>query len=428
MLQMLRAGLQFRHKTLEVVTGLYEHHGPVVRHGTRLMPMVSLFGPEANRFVLTDPEQVLSAKRAWDAIMGRIFTNGLLLRDGADHLRHRRIMQPAFRAAALSEYVERMNPYIADMIADWHDHRDAFRAFAAFKTLTLNLACSIFLGIELGPEAERLNHAFEATVAASMSMVRLPIPGLEFQRGLRGRGFMIDFFGSLLAAKRDGIGADMFSRLCYAESEDGSRYSDAEIIDHMIFLMMAAHDTTTSTLTSMTYELARHPEWQERVRAECRSYDRDALEYEDLAKLETLGLVLNETLRRHPPLSTIPRFTERAFAFGGFRVPADTMVAIYPLHTHHMEEYWTEPFRFDPERFAPGRAEHERHPYLFVPFGGGAHMCIGYRFADLQIRAIMYQLVRRFRWSVRAGYVMPEQQAPIAKPRDGLPIRFERVA
>jgi cytochrome P450 len=400
----------------------------VVFQSTPVGPLVSLFGPDANRFVLLDQEQQLSAKRAWDLIMGRIFTNGLLLRDGLEHRHHRRIMQVAFHQAALQDYVEQMNPHIATVIDDWTAEPHSRRAFDAFKALTLDLACHIFLGVELGTEADRLNQAFEATVAASMSLVRVRIPGLEFDRGVRGREFMIDFFGAMMPRKRSSADPDMFSRLCHAESEDGAHYSDQEIIDHLIFLMMAAHDTTTSTLTSMTYELARHPEWQERVRAECRAFDRDVLGFEELGRLETLGLVLNETLRRHPPLSTIPRTTQRAVVFGGFEIPKDTMVAVYPLHTHHMEEYWAEPFRFDPERFAPGRAEHEQHPYLFIPFGGGAHMCIGYRFAEAQIRAVMYQLVRRYRWSVPPGYVMPEQQAPIAKPRDGLPVRFERLA
>jgi cytochrome P450 len=420
--------IQFRHKTLHLVRRLRERYGPVVFQNTLLVPLVSLFGPDANRFLLLDQEQQLSAKRAWDLIMGRIFTNGLLLRDAADHRHHRRIMQVAFHQSALRDYVERMNPHIEVVIDEWAGAPHDRRAFDAFKALTLDLACRIFLGVELGEEATRLNQAFEAAVAASMSLVRLRIPGLEFDRGLRGREFMIDFFGAMMPDKRSGDGADMFSRLCRAESEEGEHYSDQEIVDHLIFLMMAAHDTTTSTLTSMTYELARHPEWQERVRAECRSYDAGTLGFEELGKLESLGLVLNETLRRHPPLSTIPRIAQRAFAFGGFEIPADTMVAIYPLHTHHMEEYWTRPFEFEPERFAPGRAEHDQHPYLFIPFGGGAHMCIGYRFAEAQIKAVMYQLVRRYRWSVPAGYVMPEQQAPIAKPRDGLPVSFERVA
>ena len=423
----LQQTLQFRYKTLELITRVNARHGPVVRQHTPVVPLVSLFGPDANRFVLLDQEQILSAKGAWDIIMGRIFTNGLLLRDGDNHRQHRRIMQVAFHHTALREYVDRMNPLIATAISGWDDRGEPFRAFPAFKRLTLDLACQIFLGIELGAGADRLNHAFERTVAASMSVIRLPIPGLEFDRGLRGRGFMIDLFSAMLPGKRAGAGADMLSRLCHATGDQGEHYADQEIVDHMIFLMMAAHDTTTSTLSSLLYELARHPEWQTRMRDECAGAG-GAADYEALGRLTGLGWVVNETLRRHPPLSTIPRLATRAFDFGGYRVPEGVMVAIYPLHTHHMREWWSDPYRFDPERFAPGRAEHERHPYAFIPFGGGAHMCIGYRFAELQIKAILHQLVRRYRWSIPAGYVMPEQQAPIAKPRDGLPLTLERLA
>lgn len=423
----LRQALQYRYRTLDLLDRLHRRYGAVVRQATPLVPVVSLFGPDANRFVLLDQQGILSARDAWHIIMGHVFTNGLLLRDGDDHRQHRRIMQVAFHHAALREYVTHMNPHIATAVAEWNQGGTPFRAFPAFKRLTLDLACRIFLGIDLGAEMDRLNRAFEATVAASMSIVRVRIPGLEFDRGLRGREFMIDLFGSMIPGKRAGDAPDMLSRLCRATSETGERYSDREIVDHMIFLMMAAHDTTTSTLTSLLYELARHPDWQARVRAECRSGAAEAADYDDLGRLPVLSMVVDETLRLHPPLSTIPRLATREFDFGGYRVPAGSMVAIYPLHTHYMPEWWSEPQRFDPDRFAPGRAEHERHPYAFIPFGGGAHMCLGYRFAELQIKAILYQLVRRFRWSTRPGYVMPEQQAPIAKPRDGLPIRLERL-
>lgn len=417
----------FRDKTLELVNRLYDRHGPVVIQRNPVMDVVSLFGPDANRFLLVDRDQLLSAKRAWDIIMGRIFTNGLLLRDGTDHRQHRRIMQPAFHVNALREYVERMNPHIGTVLASWEREGSPLRAFTAFKHLTLDLASSIFLGIQIGPEAQRLNRAFAGTVAASMSIVRLRIPGLEFERGLRGREYMISFFGSLIADKQAHDSADMFARLCHAESEEGERYSDSEIIDHLIFLMMAAHDTATSILTSMVYELAQNLTWQERAREECHAFAAEALSYDDLGQLATVDLLMRETLRRYPPLSTIPRVSLRAFKYGGYEIPANCMIVIYPIHTHHMQEWWTEPFRFAPERFAPERAEHARHPYLFIPFGGGAHMCIGYRFAELQIRAVMYQLLRRYRWSVPPGYSMPVQQSPISKPKDGLPIRLERV-
>lgn len=418
---------RYRDHTLRVLRRLYDRHGPVVTQSTRPLPLVSLFGPEANRFVLLDQEQQLSAKRAWDLIMGRIFSNGLLLRDGADHLHHRRIMQVAFRSPALREYVERMNPQVATILSTWDRERNEVKAFRAFKQLTLQLACSIFLGIDVGDDVQPLNEAFEATVAASMSLIRLRIPGLEFERGLRGRQYMIDFFGSLIPARRDCESADVFSRLCRAESEEGARYDDAQIVDHMIFLMMAAHDTTTSTLTSIVYELARHPEWQERVREECFACAAEFPSFDDLGKLDVTTMVMNETLRRYPPLSTIPRVSQQACSFEGYEIPANAMVAVYPLHTHHMEGWWTDPFRFDPERFSGARGEQERHTHLFVPFGGGAHMCLGYRFAELQIKIVLSHLVRRYRWHVPEGYEMPLQQAPISKPKDGLPITLERI-
>ncbi|MDX1649323.1 MAG: cytochrome P450, partial [Myxococcota bacterium] len=131
------------------------------------------------------------------------------------------------------------------------------------------------------------------------------------------------------------------------------------------------------------------------------------------------------TMRRYPPLPVIPRMATADFEWAGYEIPAGSMVVVSPIHTHHMPEWWSDPFRFDPERFAPERAEDARHGHAWVPFGGGPHHCLGFRFAELQIKAILHQMVRRFRWSVAPGYTMPVQQAPISKPMDGLPLRVD---
>ena len=421
---------RMRRDPLGVWRHYYEKYGPVVcQPALGRFDTYYLFGPEANRFLMLDRENVFSAMRSWTLIMGRIFPNGLLLRDGEDHRHHRKIMHAAFTTPALRAYAERMNPLIEEGLAAWPAKGEGFLAFDAFKELTLHLATRIFLGLELPPAAEReLRHAFEATVAASMSLLRLDHPRLEFGRGLAGRAYMVRLFGAFVEEKRRGDGRDMFSLLCRAETEDGRRYADTEIVDHMIFLMMAAHDTTTSVLTSLVYELAKHPAWQERLRSECRALGAEHLPYERMDELSDVRLVLDETLRRYPPLSTIPRVSTREFQFGGFRIPAERMVCAAPLHTHYMKEWWSEPDRFDPERFAPGREEHLRHSHQWVPFSGGAHMCLGVRFAEMQIRLVLYQLVRKFRWSVDAGYTLPVQQAPISKPLDGLPLRIEAIA
>jgi len=407
---------------------MHDELGPVVRQGGGPIRFVTLFGPDANRFVLLDRDRIFSARRPWMQIMGRIFPNGLLLRDGEEHKHQRKIMHEAFKRPVLREYAERMNPMVETALAGWARHGGRLQAFGAFKEMTLDIAASIFLGIELGTESRPMKRAFENMVAASMSRVRLPIPGLEFDRGLRGRKYMLDLLGRMLPERRSGAGSDMLSQLCRAETEEGERFVDQEILDHMVFLMMAAHDTTTSTLTSMTYELAVNPDWQERVREESLAAGEAWVGLDEADRLESLTWVMRETLRRYPPLPVIPRVATSAFEWGGFEIPASAMVVVSPIHTHHMPEWWPDPFRFDPERFSPARAEDERHSHHWVPFGGGPHMCLGKRFAETQVRAIMHQLVRRYRWSVPAGYRMPVQQAPISKPRDGLPIEIEPLA
>jgi cytochrome P450 len=300
-------------------------------------------------------------------------------------------------------------------------------AFPYFKELTLELAASIFIGMDLGPATKPMKTAFEDMVAASMSRIRLPLIGREFARGLAGRKYMLDLLSGMLEKKHGDAGADMFSRLCRARTQDGESLRDSEVVDQMIFVMMAAHDTTTSTLSSLTYELGKHPEWQERVREESRALGIDEPGFDDLAKLESLGMAMYETLRRYPPLPVMPRVNTQAFEFGGYEIPAGCMVVVSPIHTHHMSEWWTDPFTWDPDRFGPERAEQERHTHSFAAFGGGPHMCLGMRFAESQVKLVMHHLLRRFRWSVPEGYTMPVQQAPISKPRDGLPVTFTRL-
>ena len=411
---------------VDMLSGLreqYETLGPVVLQLSGPFKLVNLFGPDANRLVLQDRDQIFSAMRPWVQIMGRIFTNGLLLRDGADHKHHRKIMHEAFTRPALRDYVERMNPIVArglDSLAG----SEPVLAFRAYKQLTLEIAASIFVGMDLGPQTRPMNRAFEDMVAASMSRIRLPWIGREFARGLSGRKYLLETLGGMLEKKHGDGGPDMFSRLCRARTPEGEALSDSEVLDHMIFLMMAAHDTTTSTLSSLTYELAKHPDWQERVREESRALGTGEPGLEELGRLEALGWAMDETIRRYPPLPVIPRVNTADFEFGGYEIPAGCMVVVSPIHTHHMAEWWSDPFRWDPDRFSSARAEHERHSHSFVPFGGGPHMCLGLRFAEAQVKLVMHHVVSRYRFSVPDNYTMPVQQAPISKPRDGLPVTF----
>ena len=411
---------------LEHAQELQSRFGNVVMQKLARQKFVNLYGADAHRLALVNDGQVFSNKKAWDLIIGRIFPNGLMLRDGDDHRYHRRLMQAGFKNKVMQNYLLEMVPQVEEAVRNWPvQPGQSLQAFPTFKKMTLDLAATIFLGMDLGKDANKISEAFESTVAASMPKLPLAIPGTLLWRGIRARKYMCEFFQSQIPAKRSGEGADMFSLLCQATDEDGNQYTDQEVIDHMIFLMMAAHDTTTSALTSMTYALGRHPEWQQHLLEEVQLLDTAHLRYEDLERMQQTEWVMKEALRMYPPLSTLPKYSLKAFEFEGLKIPANALVATYPIHTHYMEEYWTEPQHFDPLRFSDERAEHKNHPYCWVPFSGGAHMCIGLHFAIMQIKLVMFEMVRRYRWSLAEGYEMPVQQSPISKPRDGLPVYFE---
>lgn len=411
---------------MEFATLLERRNGPVIRTQVLGQTAIVLLGPEANQFVLQDREGNFSSHGGWDYYIGKVFPGAIMSMDDPEHRFQRRIMQQAFKKPALTAYIAAMNPRIDERLKHWRPRAD-FLVFPGIKNLTLDLATSIFLGEEIGPDARRMNQAFIETVDAAMAYIRKPVPPFNMWKGMRSRKVLEEYFYRLLPGKRAIETPDFFSQFCHATDEDGVRFTDKQVIDHMIFLLMAAHDTTTSTLTTMFYALGKHPEWQERLREESSNFNKPWLEFEDLERMDTLGWAMKEALRLYPPLTSMPRRVTKDCTFNGHLLRAGTLVGVYPVHTHRMPSLWTRPDEFDPLRFSPERAEHKQHMFQWVPFGGGAHMCLGQHFADLQVKAIMHQILRHYRWSVPANYAMPYQQVPIAKPKDGLPVRLEKV-
>ncbi|MGH3912549.1 MAG: cytochrome P450 [Pseudonocardiaceae bacterium] len=215
--------------------------------------------------------------------------------------------------------------------------------------------------------------------------------------------------------------------MCQAESEDGHRFTDADVVNHMIFLLMAAHDTTTATITTIMEYLGRYPEWQQRCRAESHALGTTELDYADLGALVSLDLAMKEALRLVAPVPALARKTVADTEVLGHFLPAGTMVSIGVHFTHHLAQYWPDPERFDPERFAEHRREDRVHRFAWVPFGGGVHKCIGLHFAGLQVKAVLHQMLLRYRWSTPPGYQAPMDYTSLPRPKDGLPVRLERL-
>jgi cytochrome P450 len=373
--------------------------------------------PEATREIYLDRSHVLSSEQGWSTSIGPLFRNGLMLRDIDDHRVHRNVMKHAFRRRALAGYVATIRT-----VADGHvaalRRGETIDVYAILKRLTLDIAAAVFAGLPPGsPEAEAMNRAFVAMMAAAVVPVRLDLPGARYRRGLAGRRSLEQLFRGLVATRRvEPERDDLLSPLCHATGGDGRLLSDADVVDHMIFLLLAAHDTTTATLSVMLWEMAQEPEWQDRVVAEIESLGGAPVDLEAAKELELVTRVFKEATRLHPPVPFSPRVAIQSLDIDGVVIPADTMVAAASLLLHRHPRYWTDPDRFDPDRFGPGREEHRVHSHVFVPFGGGAHTCLGNHFAELMVKVIIVALFRATRVEPGGSRNVRFRSVPIPRP------------
>jgi cytochrome P450 len=198
-------------------------------------------------------------------------------------------------------------------------------------------------------------------------------------------------------------GDDLLSLLLDVQAIDGGlELTDRNIRDEVMTLLFAGHDTTTSTVAFLFYELSRHPHLVEQP-----GFD--------------LELALDETLRLYPAAWIGPRRSIDAFEVAGVKVPGGVPVNYSSWASHRLPDVWDAPDEFRPERFAP-EARDQLPKGAYVPFGGGSRTCLGMRFGEAEISVIATKILERFRLDVDPGYELRIRQMPTIGPRDGMPV------
>lgn len=430
-----KTGLPILGDTYAVMTKLHDYldrkyakYGPVFRFRIPGVEAVVMLGPEANRLVFQNEKKQFSNFLAWDFLFRNLFDNNLLERDFASHKRTRKAIQLAFKREAIEGHIEIMNPIMQRSLANWETGRP-IKAMEHVKSLLLDLGANVFLGIQIGEESDKLNQAFVDIVNGTADpFKRKELFFSPFAKGVKGRKILSQFVFDNIDERRRKEGRDIFSQLCHLEDEHGNLFSDEAVRDQIIFVLFAAHDTTTSALSAVLYELASDNAWQETLREEIRGLEKSELTFEDLEKLEKTGWTFKEALRMYPALSGMPRYALEGFEFKGYQIPDNTPVLVFPLFSHYMEEYWTEPYKFDPKRFSPEREEHKKDFFQYAPFGGGAHKCLGLHFAETQAKMFLFHLLRNYRVSKDTSMTRYKyNNAPLTFPTDGLPLTFTRL-
>jgi len=416
--------------------GLMPNLGPFIRNAQtkygncftiglfRNQRVLILVGAGANERVLLDRNDDFSTRWGWQ-ILHAFFGRNLLVRDFEDHRQHRRLMNHMFKPAVLAQYLEQMNPLIAASVDGYRGDVDVYRQT---KQLAMDIAIDVFAGIEPGAESVACNHDLNEILSNAMAH-RIRLPGTGYWRGLKARDRLSERLLQTLRTRRGQAGADLFSQLANETDEDGAVLSDQDVIDHMLGMLFAAHDTTASSLAMIFWLLAKHPEWQVALRDECQMLHRKTgsphLHYADLDQLPKVEWVFKEALRMYSPIQIIPRRTVRELEHEGHRIPANTWVMLIPQATHFNDLYFDDPEEFSPQRFDEDSYEYRQsEPFAFVPFGRGSHMCLGMHFAHMEVKAVLYQLLLSRHLSPSNGQGLDLEYLPLVRPKHRMDVKF----
>jgi cytochrome P450 len=426
---------RFADDPLPMLLEAYERFGPVFTLRLFHSNVVFMLGPAANHYITVSHASNFSWRDGHFRDLIGLMGDGLLTIDGEFHRRSRMIMLPAFHrehiAASLDAIVQETTSAL-----DQFTPGARIDLYAWTRRLAVRVAMRALFGVDPdGEQARSIDAAglFEEALSFYASeyvprVLRGPhTPWARLQQAARKLDTLI--YSEISRRRATGArGQDILSLLLDAHDEDGNTLSDLQIRDEVMTLLFAGHDTTTSTVSFMFYELARHPEILARLLAEQDAklpFSQGAPSAADLqpllsGELPELEMVLEETLRKYPPAWVGPRRAIEPFEFEGHTVPARAFVNYCSWASHHLPDVFAEPEEFRPERFTPdARAALPKGAY--VPFGGGSRTCIGMRFGQLEVRTIATLILSRCTLSVAKDFQLRIRQMPTISPKQGLP-------
>lgn len=389
----LRQELAWFRRPVEFLEDCRRRFGPI---------FTARFGPDQRAVFVSDPALVgeIVAGDPEQLRMGDsnglfrpvVGSNSILLLDGEEHQRHRRMMLPALRRDHVEHFSQLIEAAIEARLSSW-PVGSPFRLKPEMEAVAFETIMRIVFGLERSPREARLRELFpEMMDLCESPFTLLPM----FRRSVRGRspygrlmtilaelddvlyGEIADRRADPYVDERD----DLLSLLVRARVDDGTPMTDRELRDELLTMLMAGQETTTSALSWAFERLARHPAAAERLVAD--------LEHGDQSYLDA---TIREVLRQRPPIPVAARKLRTPLELGGYTLP-EGWVVMACIHLLHREPaVYPSPEEFRPERFLDDPPP--KHAWL--PFGGGVRRCLGANLAQLEMRVVLRTVMPRVR-------------------------------
>jgi cytochrome P450 family 135 len=390
---------------------------------------VMVFDPELVKQLFRGSPERLRAGEA-NAVLGPVVgARSVLLLDGAEHIRQRRLLLPPFHGERMRAYEEVMRE-AADRAVDSWPVGPPFPLLPSMQSLTLEVILRAVFGVDEGPRQEELKRRIRAMidpVGNRRGVLLLALSGGRLGSGAnetfeQRRREVDELIYDEIARRRAepdlAEREDVFSMLLLARDENGEPMSDGELRDELVTLLVAGHETTATALAWAFELLGRHPRVLRRLRDELERGDEEYLE-----------AVVKEALRLRPVIAGVGRVVrEEPFALGGYVIPPGTEINPSIAAIHRRADRYPDPRDFRPERFL---GEDAPDTYTWVPFGGGTRRCLGASFASFEMEVVIRRVLertdlrpaaRRPEQAVRRGVTFsPKRGARAVQPRAPVP-------
>ena len=399
--------IPFQRNALQFTSQKQKQYGDIFEISLLNEKFIVMLTPESTKEIFLDKDDNFSSKEGWAVVLGKPFENGLMLRDFEDHKYHRSLLQDSFRHEAIHGYLEIIQPIINNWVQNLNDNK-SFDLYKSVKQLMFDISLSLFFLDVKKDESERLNNLFMDSIASATSAIRWPLPFTKIKKGLQAREYLLQYFQS----KSDSVTQDskktLFAELVNTNKGE-AQLNNLEIAEHMIFLLLAAHDTTTITLTNSIYNLSKNKEFAYDLLNEANEIDH--LDVSSLKNGIVAESVFKEAIRYYPPVPFSVRQVMRNTQIENYNITKDSYLTISPLLLHHDDRYWDDPQKFDPYRFIdPGYINH-----AYFPFAGGAHTCLGKFFASYLFKNVIYKYVQSIQNS-QIDHLLDIRPTPIPHP------------
>jgi cytochrome P450 len=354
---------------------------------------VMVSSPELVKHVMTADATVLSGGSANRDLEPFVGPRSLLLLDGEEHVRHRRLLMPPFHGERMRAYTTLMAEGTRAAVATMPT-REPFAIHPYTQQIALEVILRAVFGLGAGDAKERMARVILAYLEPPspilMFLPKVDVPLSPYRGFLRRRDAVDREIFALLGARGSGAAEpndDILSLLLAARDEAGEAMTDQELRDELMTLLIAGHETTATALAWAVERLAAHPDALERAAADARAVD----DPEALTRCEYLDAVVKETLRMRPVFPDVVREARTEWRLGDWMLPPKTRVSPCIHLAHHRRETWDDPSVFRPERFIGARID----PYAWFPFGGGTRRCLGMAFAMHEMKIVLGTFLRQ---------------------------------